>query len=62
MYISNINYSDHFVVGMQVSHCGKPIEGGFSSGATLPCPSSFMHQFDKPGLYYYKRYYMHLNY
>ncbi|CAH1782616.1 unnamed protein product [Owenia fusiformis] len=38
---------------MQVSHEGNRIDDGFCSGAPLDPPSAFMHQFTKPGVYYY---------
>ena len=40
---------------LQVSHQGKPIEGGFSSGAARDNPSAFMFQFQNTGVYYYVR-------
>lgn len=38
---------------IQVTHSGNEIENGFSSGALLEAPSGFVHQFKKPGCYYY---------
>ncbi|KAK2161587.1 hypothetical protein LSH36_114g03020 [Paralvinella palmiformis] len=40
---------------IQVSHQGNHIPGGFSSGTPMDCPSAFMHQYQKPGVYYYIR-------
>ena len=45
--------SVHATSLLQVSHQGVHIEGGFSSGAALDCPSAFMHQFIRPGVFYY---------
>jgi len=45
----------------QVSHQGNHIPGGFSSGTPMDCPSAFMHQYQKPGVYYYIRWVQWMN-
>lgn len=39
----------------QVSHQGKPIDGGFCSGIARDAPSAYVHQFMNPGVFYFIR-------